>query len=147
MIRLMLCLLVLAVTPARAETIILASTTSVDNSGLLAKILPVFTTETGIEVKVLAQGTGQALATAAHGDADLVLVHDPDAEAGFIAAGHGILRREIAWNDFLFVGPVTASPHTHDVLAALRDIAAHATQFVSRGDKKFPKLVTRVLAK
>jgi tungstate transport system substrate-binding protein len=72
--------------PSRAdETITLASTTSVENSGLLAHILPEFTNETGISVGVLAQGTGQALATAAHGDADLVLVHDPEAEAQFIA--------------------------------------------------------------
>src|SRR6202041_767540 len=82
------------------ETIVLASTTSVQDSGLLTHILPQFTAETDIEVHVLAQGTGQALATAARGDADLVLVHDPDAEADFMAAGHGINRIEIAWNDF-----------------------------------------------
>lgn len=77
--------------PSRAdETIVLASTTSVENSGLLAHILPDFTKETGISVHVLAQGTGQALATAAHGDADLVLVHDPEAEQQFIAQGHGL---------------------------------------------------------
>ena len=80
--------------PIRAdETITLASTTSVENSGLLAHILPEFTKETGISVHVLAQGTGQALATAAHGDADLVLVHDPEAEQKFIAKGHGSDRR------------------------------------------------------
>lgn len=90
---------------AEHETIILASTTSVENSGLLAHILPLFTKETGIEVRVIAQGTGQALNTAAHGDADLVLVHDPEAEARFMAAGHGLTRKEIAWNDFIIVGP------------------------------------------
>src|SRR5215510_5487548 len=73
---------------APAQSIILASTTSVENSGLLGHILPIFTKETGITVHVLAQGTGQALATAARGDADLVLVHDPGAEDGFIAQGH-----------------------------------------------------------
>ena len=123
--------------PARAESILLASTTSVDNSGLLARILPVFTAKTGIEVKVLAQGTGQALATAAHGDADLVLVHDPEAEAKFMAAGHGILRHEIAWNDFIFVGPKADPGHlagTNDAVAALRTIANDKVPFVSRGD-------------
>jgi tungstate transport system substrate-binding protein len=130
----------LAAVPATAQTrsITLASTTSVDNSGLLAHILPVFTKATGIAVRVLAQGTGQALATAAHGDADLVLVHDPEAEAKFIAAGHGILRRQIAWNDFLLVGP-KADPAGivggHDVVAALRAVAAKGAAFVSRGDK------------
>jgi tungstate transport system substrate-binding protein len=122
---------------AHAETILLASTTSVDNSGLLTRILPTFTARTGIEVKVLAQGTGQALATAARGDADLVLVHDPEAEAKFIAAGHGILRREIAWNAFLLVGP-KADPAgiagMHDAIAALKAVAAAHAPFVSRGD-------------
>ena len=134
---LILALLAFAAT-ARAESIVLASTTSVDNSGLLAKILPVFTRSTGIEVRVIAQGTGQALATAAHGDADLVLVHDPDAEAKFIADGHGILKREIAWNDFLFVGPKSdpaGIAGSHDALAALRAIADKHALFVSRGDK------------
>ncbi len=119
------------------ETIVLASTTSVENSGLLAHILPRFTQQTGIEVHVIAQGTGQALATAAHGDADLVLVHDPDAEAKFIAAGHGMSRQEIAWNDFVIVGPDADPAHiagTRDVLAALRAIAAAKAPFVSRGD-------------
>jgi tungstate transport system substrate-binding protein len=75
-----------------SQSILLASTTSVENSGLLAHILPDFTKETGIEVHVLAQGTGQALQTAASDDADLVLVHDPEAEDRFIAEGHGIER-------------------------------------------------------
>jgi tungstate transport system substrate-binding protein len=115
----------------------LASTTSVDNSGLLARVLPLFTAETGIEVKVLALGTGQALATAERGDADLVLVHDPEAEAKFIAAGHGILRREIAWNDFIFVGPKADPAHVagrNDAVAALHAIAEVKAPFVSRGD-------------
>jgi tungstate transport system substrate-binding protein len=123
---------------ARAESILLASTTSVDNSGLLAKILPQFTAKTGIAVRVLAQGTGQALATAAHGDADLVLVHDPDAEAAFMAAGDGARRVEIAWNDFLIVGP-KADPAgiggMSEATAALRKVAAARAAFISRGDK------------
>jgi tungstate transport system substrate-binding protein len=121
-----------------AETIVLASTTSVQDSGLLVHILPLFTRETGIEVHVIAQGTGQALATAAHGDADLVLVHDPEAETAFMAAGHGSTRTEIAWNDFIIVGP-GADPARiaggHDALAALQAIAAAKAAFVSRGDK------------
>ena len=72
---------------------------------LARAILPAFTKETGITVHVLAQGTGQALQTAARDDADLVLVHDPEAEQKFIAAGDGIDRRQIAWNDFIVVGP------------------------------------------
>ncbi|MBV9735682.1 MAG: substrate-binding domain-containing protein [Acidisphaera sp.] len=122
---------------APAQAIILASTTSVDNSGLLGRILPLFTAQTGIAVHVLAQGTGQALATAARGDADLVLVHDPEAEERFIAAGEGIERREVAWNDFVLVGPVADPAHVaggHEAVAALRAIAAAGAPFVSRGD-------------
>jgi tungstate transport system substrate-binding protein len=123
---------------AEHQTIVLASTTSVENSGLLAHILPQFTKDTGIEVRVVAQGTGQALATAAHGDADLVLVHDPEAETVFMAAGHGLTRQEIAWNDFVILGPASDPAHiagTHDVVAALKAIAAANAPFVSRGDK------------
>src|SRR3982074_2758551 len=117
---------------------VLASTTSVENSGLLAKILPLFSKKTGIEVRVIAQGTGQALATAARGDADLVLVHDPEAEDHFIAEGHGSERRQIAWNDFVVVGPNADPAHVaggHDAVAGLTAIAAAPAPFVSRGDK------------
>jgi len=120
------------------QSIILASTTSVENSGLLAHILPAFTKETGITVRVLAQGTGQALETAARNDADLVLVHDPEAEQKFITAGHGIDRRQIAWNDFIVVGPRSDPAHiagTHDAVGALKAIASAQAPFVSRGDK------------
>jgi ABC-type tungstate transport system permease subunit len=85
----------LAAEPA-PRSIVLASATSVENSGLLAHILPAFTKERGITVHILAQGTGQALATAARNDVDLALVHDPEAEQKFIAAGDGIDRRQIA---------------------------------------------------
>jgi tungstate transport system substrate-binding protein len=122
---------------AEPQTIVLASTTSVENSGLLAHILSQFTKETGIEVHVVAQGTGQALATAAHGDADLVLVHDPEAEAKFVAAGDGLTRQEIAWNDFIIVGPSADPAHVagaRDAVAALELIAAAKVPFVSRGD-------------
>ncbi len=120
------------------QSMVLASTTSVENSGLLAKILPLFTSKTGIEVRVIAQGTGQALATAARGDADLVLVHDPEAEDHFIAEGHGNERRQIAWNDFIVVGPQTDPAHVaggHDAVVGLTAIAAVRAAFVSRGDK------------
>jgi tungstate transport system substrate-binding protein len=120
------------------QSILLASTTSVDNSGLLARIIPIFTKESGIEVRVLAQGTGQALATAAHGDADLVLVHDPEAEQKFLAAGDGVDRRQIAWNDFIVIGPRSDPARIagdHDAVAALKTIAAAGAPFVSRGDK------------
>jgi tungstate transport system substrate-binding protein len=122
----------------RAESIVLASTTSVQDSALLEHILPAFTAANGIEVRVLAQGTGQALATAARGDADLVLVHDHEAEDRFIAEGHGKDRRQIAWNDFVIVGPSADPAHVgggHDAQAALRAIAAARAPFVSRGDK------------
>ena len=122
----------------RAESIVLASTTSVQDSGLLERILPAFTAATGIDVRVLAQGTGQALATAARGDADLVLVHDPEAEDRFIADGHGTEPRQVAWNDFVIVGPSSDPAHVgggHDATAALRAIAAARAPFVSRGDK------------
>jgi tungstate transport system substrate-binding protein len=129
-----------AVSPVRAQQsfIVLASTTSVDNSGLLGHILPLFTKKTGIEVRVIAQGTGQALATASRGDADLVLVHDPDAEAKFMAAGDGLIRREIAWNDFILVGPKSDPAKVSgmkDILEALRAVWNAQAPFVSRGDK------------
>lgn len=123
---------------ARAESIVLASTTSLQDSGLLEHILPAFTRASGIEVRVLAQGSGQALTTAARGDADLVLVHDPEAEDRFIAEGHGTERRQIAWNDFVIVGPAGDSAHIRggrDALAALRAIAMARAPFVSRGDR------------
>ena len=87
---------------------------------------------------MLAQGTGQALDTARRGDADLVLVHDPEAEAKFIGEGHGINRRQIAWNDFVIVSPKDDPAHIaggHDAVAALKTIAAAKAAFVSRGDR------------
>ncbi len=131
-------LLLLTAGVARAETVVLASTTSLDNSGLLARILPLFTARTGIAVQVLAQGTGQALATAARGDADLVLVHDPEAEAAFMAAGHGVKRVEIAWNDFILVGPKSDPARLGglaDAVVALHKVAENKAPFISRGDK------------
>ena len=124
---------------APAETAItLASTTSVDNSGLLGAILPEFTKTTGITVHVLALGTGQALDTARRGDADIVLVHDPEAEQKFLGDGNGVNRKQIAWNDFIVVGPVTDPAHIaggHDAKVAFTTIAGAAAPFVSRGDR------------
>jgi tungstate transport system substrate-binding protein len=121
-----------------APSIVLASTTSVEDSGLLTYLLPKFTGATGIAVHVIAQGTGQALDTARRGDADLVLVHDPDAEQSFMAQGFGVTRRQVAWNDFVIVGPKSDPAHvagSHDAVAALKAIAAASAPFVSRGDR------------
>lgn len=118
--------------------IVLASTTSVDNSGLLGAILPQFTKATGITVRVLALGTGQALDTARRGDADIVLVHDPEAEHQFLADGNGVNQKQIAWNDFILVGPKDDPAHVaggHNAKAALTGIADAEAPFVSRGDR------------
>jgi tungstate transport system substrate-binding protein len=123
---------------ADTRFIVLASTTSVENSGLLARVLPQFTRETGIDVHVVAVGTGQALDIARRGDADLVLVHDPEAEQQFIGGGDGRNRRQIAWNDFVIVGPVGDPAHIgggHDAVAAFSAIAGAKAVFVSRGDR------------
>jgi tungstate transport system substrate-binding protein len=123
---------------AADQSIVLASTTSVEASGLLASILPQFTAKTGITVNVVAQGTGKALDTARRGDADLLLVHDPEAEQQFMDEGHGATRRQIAWNDFIIVGPSADPAHIrggNDSVAALRSIASVQAPFVSRGDK------------
>ena len=120
------------------QSIVLASTTSVENSGLLAHILPQFTAKTGIAVHVVAQGTGKALDTARRGDADLVLVHDPEAEEQFVNEGHAASRRQIAWNDFIIVGPSADPAHIrggNDSVAGLKAIAAAQAPFVSRGDR------------
>lgn len=108
-----------------------------DNSGLLGRILPMFTAQTGIVVRVLALGTGQALAVTARGDADLVLVHDPDAEQRFMDNGHGAKQHEIAWNDFILIGPAEDPARVaggRDAPAALARIAQARAPFMSRGD-------------
>jgi tungstate transport system substrate-binding protein len=142
MIRLLLAFVAIigAIVPGVAadQSIVLASTTSVEASGLLANILPKFTAKTGITVNVVAQGTGKAIDTARRGDADLLLVHDPDAEKQFMDEGQGSTRRQIAWNDFIIVGP-SADPARvrggNDSVAALKAIASGQAPFVSRGDK------------
>src|SRR5215469_16666992 len=94
-----------------AQSIVLASATSIENSGLLAAILPSFTKGAGVSVRVLAIGTGQALHTARLGGADLVLVADPEAEQKFMEDGDGVSRRQIAWNDSIIVGPKSDPAH------------------------------------
>jgi tungstate transport system substrate-binding protein len=132
--------MVIAVSASSAaeQSIVLASTTSVEASGLLANILPQFTAKTGIIVNVVAQGTGKAIDTARRGDADLLLVHDPEAEQRFMDEGHGSTRRQISWNDFIIVGPSADPAHVKggsDSIAALKSIASAQAPFVSRGDK------------
>jgi tungstate transport system substrate-binding protein len=123
---------------APGESIVVASTTSTQDSGLFGYLLPIVRARTGIEVKVVAQGTGQALDTARRGDADVVLVHDPEGEQRFVAEGFGVARHLVMYNDFLLVGPA-ADPAgirgNKDVLQALRAIARGGSAFVSRGDR------------
>lgn len=118
--------------------LVLASTTSAEESGLFAHLLPHFTGKTGIDVRVVACGTGQALDMARRGEADLVLVHDPEAEKTFVEEAEGLAPRPIAWNDFVFVGP-PADPARimggHDSVAALKAIGRAQAPFVSRGDR------------
>jgi tungstate transport system substrate-binding protein len=122
----------------QAEDIVLASTTSTQQSGLFGAILPKFTARTGIQVKVVALGTGQALDTGRRGDADVLLVHDRPAEDKFVAEGYGVERRDVMYNDFVLVGP-KADPArvkvSKDATEAFKRMAARAAPFVSRGDK------------
>lgn len=117
--------------------ITVASTTSTEQSGLLGYLLPVFTQTRGIDVLVVAVGTGQALKIGELGDCDVVLVHDTTRELQFMQNGFGSVRREIMYNDFVLVGPrddPAKIDATHDAVAALRKIAAAKARFVSRGD-------------
>jgi tungstate transport system substrate-binding protein len=131
-------LCVLASGAAAADTITVASTTSTEQSGLFGHLLPKFTAATGIQVKVVALGTGQALDLGRRGDADVVLVHDRAAEEKFVAEGFGIERRDVMYNDFVIVGPA-ADParitKLTDAAEALRRIAAADAPFISRGDR------------
>ncbi len=122
---------------AQDKFIIVASTTSTEQSGLFGHILPAFTKKTGIQVRVVAQGTGQALKTGEQGNADVVFVHDPVAEQKFVDAGFGVDRRLVMYNDFVIVGPKSDPAKiggTKDVVAAYKKIAAAKAPFASRGD-------------
>jgi len=126
-------------TPAGAADrfITVASTTSTENSGLFTYLLPRFIAETGIEVRVVAQGTGQAIETARRGDADVLFVHHKPSEEKFVAEGEGVARFDVMYNDFVLVGP-TADPAgiqgMTDAAAAMAKIAAARAPFLSRGD-------------
>ena len=124
--------------PAQERSITVASTTSTEQSGLFGHILPIFTREAGIAVRVVALGTGQALDVGRRGDADVVFVHDRAAEERFVAEGFGGPRRHVMFNDFVITGPA-ADPARIAVLGdtaeALRRIAAARAPFISRGDR------------
>ena len=122
---------------ARAEAITVASTTSTEQSGLFGHLLPAFTKASGIAVKVVAVGTGQALDMGRRGDADVVFVHDQAAEEKFVAEGYATRRQPVMYNDFVLVGPGSdpAGVRGKDVVQALRKVAAANAPFVSRGDK------------
>ena len=120
------------------KSIVVASTTSTQDSGLFDFILPLFKAKTGIDVKVVAQGTGQALDTARRGDADVVLVHAKSAEEKFLAEGYGVKRYPLMYNDFILIGPradPAAVKGSKDVLAALAAIKRTQSTFISRGDR------------
>jgi tungstate transport system substrate-binding protein len=123
---------------AQDKSIVVASTTSTQDSGLFGHILPMFKAKTGIDVKVVAQGTGQALDTARRGDADVVFVHAKPAEEKFVAEGFGVKRYPVMYNDFILIGP-KADPAgirgSKDIVAALGAIKAKGSDFISRGDK------------
>jgi tungstate transport system substrate-binding protein len=118
--------------------ITVASTTSTEQSGLFKHILPIFEKKTGIDVRVVAQGTGQALDTGRRGDADVVFVHAKAQEEKFVAEGHGVKRQEVMYNDFVIVGPKSDPAKvdgTKDAVAALKKIAQGKAPFASRGDR------------
>jgi tungstate transport system substrate-binding protein len=122
---------------AQDKFITVASTTSTENSGLFKHILPLFKAKTGIDVRVIVQGTGQALDTGRRGDADVVFVHAPAAEKKFVAEGHGVERFEVMYNDFVIVGPNSDPAGVKgmkDAPASLAKIAAAKATFASRGD-------------
>jgi tungstate transport system substrate-binding protein len=123
---------------AQDKSIVVASTTSTQDSGLFGYLLPLFKAKTGIEVKVVAQGTGQALDTARRGDADVVFVHAKSAEEKFLSEGFGVKRYAVMYNDFVLIGPKTdpaGIKGTRDIVAALKAIKAKDVPFISRGDR------------
>ena len=122
---------------AMAQSIVMSSTTSTEQSGLFGYLLPEFKKASGIDIKVVALGTGQALDMARRGDADVVFVHDQVAEEKFVADGFGLKRLAVMYNDFVVVGPQAdpASVKGNDIVAALKKISAGNAAFVSRGDK------------
>jgi tungstate transport system substrate-binding protein len=122
---------------AQEKSIVVASTTSTQDSGLFEYLLPIFQQKTGIAVKVIAQGTGQALDTGRRGDADVVFVHAKSAEEKFLAEGQGVKRNPVMYNDFVLIGPKDdpAGIKGNDIAAALKSIKEKQAPFVSRGDR------------
>ncbi len=123
---------------AQDKSIVVASTTSTQDSGLFAHILPMFKARNGIDVKVVAQGTGQALDTGRRGDADVVFVHAKPAEEKFVSEGFGVRRHPVMYNDFILIGPKSdpaGIKGSKDIVAALSAIKAKGADFISRGDK------------
>jgi len=122
---------------AQSPSIVVSSTTSTEQSGLFAHLLPAFKKASGIDVKVVALGTGQALDMARRGDADVVFVHDQAAEEKFVAEGFGLRRLPVMYNDFVLIGPKVdpAGTRGRDIVVALGKVAAAHAPFVSRGDK------------
>ena len=133
------CVLALAQAPAPAQEkfIVLASTTSTEQSGLFGHLLPAFEKKTGVKVRVVAVGTGQALDQGRRGDAEVVFVHDQAAEEKFVADGFGVKRIEVMYNDFVLIGPKAdpARAAGKDILEGLKKIESSKAAFVSRADK------------
>ena len=127
----------LALTAAQAESITVASTTSTEQSGLFGHLLPEFKKASGLDVKVVAVGTGQAIDMARRGDADVLFVHDQAAEEKFVAEGGAVKRFPVMYNDFVLIGPKNdpAAVRGKDIVEALKKISAANAQFISRGDK------------
>ena len=133
---------------AKDHELILASTTSTENSGLFAHILPIFEANSQIKIRVIAVGTGQALRLGRNGDADVLLVHDSAAEKAFVAAGDGVNRQPVMYNDFVLLGPrkdPAGITGKLDAVTALRAIAEMKAVFVSRGDDSGTHRVERRL--
>jgi len=123
---------------AQDKSILVASTTSTQDSGLFGHLLPLFKTKTGIDVKVVAQGTGQAIDTGRRGDADVVFVHAKAAEEKFLAEGFGVKRYPVMYNDFILVGPQgdpAGIKGSKDIVAAFKTLKDKGIAFISRGDK------------
>ena len=120
-----------------AQSIVMSTTTSTEQSGLLGHLLPEFKKATGIDVKVVALGTGQALDMARRGDADVVFVHDLPSEEKFVAEGFGLKRFPVMYNDFVLVGPQAdpAKVKGNDIVVGLKKISSSHAAFISRGDK------------
>jgi len=127
----------IATASAQAQSIVVASTTSTEQSGLFSLLLPEFKKASGLDVKVVALGTGQALDMGRRGDADVLFVHDQAAEEKIVADGFAVKRYPVMYNDFVLVGPAAdpAKARGKDIVEALKKLAASNTAFISRGDK------------